>query len=147
MEITLRPATDTDRAFAREVHHLGYYETTNAGRASTGRKMFAMPADAPLRVTWEQAMEYAANVDAYGHKDWRVPWPDELKELFKNQAAIGDFTVSERDAAGKFWAKDVYWSKEKNRGLDNYALAQDFSDGKQDFEQKQFGLSLRCVRG
>jgi len=27
MEITLRLATDSDRAFAREAHHKGYYET------------------------------------------------------------------------------------------------------------------------
>src|SRR5258708_5641271 len=44
----------------------------------TGKDMYATPADAPLTYTFNQAMEYAARLDAHGHQDWRVPTKDEL---------------------------------------------------------------------
>jgi len=45
----------------------------------TGKKMYAMPADAPLTMSFNEAADYAAKLDAHGHRDWRVPTKAELK--------------------------------------------------------------------
>jgi hypothetical protein len=58
----------------------------------TGRPMFATPKDAPLTLTFDEAAEYAKELDAQGHKDWRVPAKAELNVLFQNRAAIGAST-------------------------------------------------------
>src|SRR5689334_12641709 len=51
----------------------------------TQQPMYATPADAPLRMTWEEAMKYAARLDAHGHRDWRVPTKAELNLLWENR--------------------------------------------------------------
>ena len=60
----------------------------------TNKPMYATPADASLTMTFNEAQEYAAKLDAHGHKDWRVPTKAELNVLFNNRAAIGGFNVS-----------------------------------------------------
>src|ERR1039457_3891244 len=57
----------------------------------TNKPMYATPADASLTMTFNEAQEYAAKLDAHGHKDWRVPTKAELNVLFNNRAAIGGF--------------------------------------------------------
>ena len=44
----------------------------------TNKPMYATPADASLMMTFNEATEYAAKLDAHGHKDWRVPTKAEL---------------------------------------------------------------------
>ena len=39
----------------------------------TGKAMFTTAADAPATCTFNEAQDYAANLEAYGHRDWRVP--------------------------------------------------------------------------
>jgi hypothetical protein len=51
----------------------------------TGKAMFTTPADAPATSTFNQAQEYAAELDAHGHRDWRVPTKGELAVLFSNR--------------------------------------------------------------
>src|ERR1039458_3358697 len=48
------------------------------------KPMYATPADASLTMTFNEAQEYAAKLDAHGYKDWRVPTKAELNELFNN---------------------------------------------------------------
>lgn len=45
----------------------------------THEPMYTTPSDAPLTMRWKEAMDYAARLDAHGHKDWRVPTKGELK--------------------------------------------------------------------
>ena len=71
----------------------------------TGKPMYATPEDAPLRMEWQKAMNYAASLDAHGHEDWRLPSRAELNVLFNNQAAIGGFKTLE---AGR--RTSLYWS-------------------------------------
>jgi len=53
----------------------------------TNQPMYAMPADASLTMTSNEAKEYAAKLDAHVHKDWRVPTKAELNVLFNNRSS------------------------------------------------------------
>ena len=104
----------------------------------TGKPMYTTPADAPLTMRWKEAMKYAANLEAYGHQDWRVPSKAELNTLFNNRAAIGGFNATGSDPAGWYWS-----STEGNNGC---GWAQRFNDGNHGWDDKNFDSSLRCVR-
>jgi len=104
----------------------------------TKQPMYVTPEDAPLTMKWQQAVDYAVGLDAYGHKDWHVPTKDELKVLFRNHADIGSFNETGSNTAG--W----YWSSTPAFG---YAICgRRFSDGLRSFGNKSLVLSLRCVR-
>ena len=105
----------------------------------TGKAMYTTPKDAPLTMKWNAAMEYAAQLDARGHEDWRVPTQGELNVMYNNRAAIGGFNVSGSDPAGWYWSSSQF---------DNLtAWDQRFSDGDQGAYYKYYVSSLRCVRG
>jgi hypothetical protein len=104
----------------------------------TFKPMYTTPADAPLTMKWQEAMEYAAKLDSHGHQDWRVPTKSELNVLFNNRATIGGFDVSGSSPAG--W----YWSSRESHNL--LAWGQSFSDGCQFWDGKGYDSSLRCVR-
>jgi hypothetical protein len=104
----------------------------------TNKPMYATPADASLTMTFNEATEYAAKLDAHGHKDWRVPTKAELNVLFNNRAAIGGFDISGSYPAG--W----YWSASLNFDWD--AWGQRFSDGCQGYNYKDVHSAVRCVR-
>lgn len=106
----------------------------------SGRPMYAAAADAPLTMKWKEAMEYAAALDAQGHKDWRVPTGGELDALFNNRAAIGGFNETGSHPAG--W----YWSSTEDRYDADSAWDQRFSDGNRDWHRKSHESSLRLVR-
>jgi hypothetical protein len=105
----------------------------------THQPMYATEADAPLTMKWKQAMDYAARLDAYGHRDWRVPSQGELNVLFNNHAAIGGFNESGEYPAGRYWSS--------SHGYYDGAWDQRFSDGYHDYRGKDVVSSLRCVRG
>ena len=107
----------------------------------THKAMYTTPADASLTMKWKAAMEYAAGLDAHGHRDWRVPSKNELNVLWENRdkgALNGTFNVTGSGLAG--W----YWSSTEFNG--NYAWDQCFSDGNQYWDHKGYVSSLRCVR-
>ncbi len=104
----------------------------------TNQRIYATPADAPLRMTFNEAKEYATKLDAHGRQDWRVPTKAELNVLFNNRAAIGGFNVTGSFPAG--W----YWSASPGYGWD--AWGQRFSDGFQYYNGKGSHSAVRCVR-
>jgi hypothetical protein len=107
----------------------------------TGKKMFALPADASLTMKFNEAQEYAKTTNsqkAYGHDDWRVPTKAELNVLFNNRAAIGGFDVSGSNPAG--W----YWSATPSNKWN--AWCQMFSDGDQNASYMVSLSSVRLVR-
>ncbi len=106
----------------------------------TGGAIFATPVDAPATCTFDDALEYAAKLDANGHRDWRVPTKDELNLLFLNRAVIGGLDESGSDPGG--W----YWSSSPSSSRRN-AWAQRFSDGYQDTSRRNYYTSVRCIRG
>jgi hypothetical protein len=139
--------------------------TIYAGRSpDTGKPMFTTPADAPLTYTFQQAQNYAAELEAHGHKDWRVPSKGELAELFNNRAAIWDYdnspAFSLKYHAARFLAllyndreilehlKSIptnwYWSS--TPASDEMSWAERFSGGYQSAIDRSFASSLRCIR-
>jgi len=107
----------------------------------TNKPMYAMPADAPLSMTFNEAKKYAQGANAqrhYGHDGWHVPTKAELNVLFNNRAAIGGFNTTESasDPAGWYWsAKSYTWT----------AWGQRFSDGCQGNPDKGNHSSVRLV--
>jgi Protein of unknown function (DUF1566) len=105
----------------------------------TGSPMYTTPADAPLIMKWKQATAYARNLEAHGHRDWRVPTKDELTVLYNNQAAIRGFNTSGLHPGG------IYWASNRNDHGDEWARR--FSDGSVAYGPRWFyAASLRCVR-
>jgi hypothetical protein len=104
----------------------------------TKKPMYATPVDASLTMTFNEARDYAARLDAHGHNDWRVPTKAELNVLFNNRAAIGGFDVTGSYPAGWYWSAspDNRWG----------AWDQRFSDGYQNYSHKGNHASVRCVR-
>ena len=110
----------------------------------TGKNMYAMPADAPQGMTLKRAKDYAAKLDAHGHKDWRVPSKAELEVLFDNRLAIGGFNLSGSEWPGLYWSATPY--TEFPKLADQIAWFQRFSDGEQRGKPILDPLSVRCVR-
>lgn len=71
---------------------------------NTGEPMYVTAADAFLTVEWKNAMDYAAELDAHGHQDWRLPSTGELNTLFNNRAAIGGFDVTGSHPESWYWS-------------------------------------------
>jgi hypothetical protein len=110
----------------------------------TGKQMFAMPADAGLTMTFNEAAKYAKKLNAakaLGHDDWRVPTKAELNTLFENRekgALNGTFNATGIPAG-------YYWSGTPINGV--VAYGQLFSDGLQISNIPRNGhLAVRCVR-
>jgi hypothetical protein len=104
----------------------------------TNKPMYATPADASLTMTFNDAQKYAAQLDAHGHKDWRVPTNAELNVLFNNRAAIGGLDISGSLPSGCYWS-----SSQNDKWL---AWGQRFSDGLQYTTTKHDPSSVRPVR-
>ncbi len=69
-------------------------------------------ADAPKPMCWQDGMKYAAGLRAHKRNDWRLPTPNELDVLYKNNANLGQF-VRHREAQyeGQFYLREVfYWA-------------------------------------
>jgi hypothetical protein len=136
--VKMKPAPANDAA-APKIGDKMPDSTVFAGISpDTNKPMYATPADASLTMKLNDAQEYAAKLDAHGHRDWRVPTKAELNVLFNNRAAIGGFNVTGSYPAG--W----YWSASPN---DTWvAWCQRLRDGAQDFDPKVGPLSVRPVR-
>src|SRR5881227_3057239 len=99
--------------------------------------MYTTPIDAARTIKWKAAMQYAVNVDAYGHQDWRVPTINGLNVLFNNRAAIGGFTERGHGDA-------KYWSS-TDHNFYVLPLVERFSDGYQFCAASKFkDAPLRC---
>jgi hypothetical protein len=140
--INLEP-TKPERPPTPAVPHIGDRMpdgTVYAGISpDTNKPMFTTPADAPLRMGWKKAMRYAANRDAYGHNDWRVPTISELNMIFNNRAVIGGFNLTGSSSAGWYWSSTKFgrWG----------AWDQRFSNGEQIADVlRPIPASVRCVR-
>jgi len=115
----------------------------------TKQLMYVTPEDAPLTMRWKQAMDYAADLDAHGYTDWRVPTDGELSVLFQNRAAIGGFNES-----GSTRPTCRYWMSTKTLGcvghrqFNNGVKVSFFGEGgkKWGYPEKQVNSSVRPVR-
>lgn len=108
----------------------------------THKPMYATPTDEPLEMLWGEAMKAAKKKDVYGHKDWRVPTPNELNILFQNQNK-GSLKGTFNNLAGN-GCPAHYWSSKKNLITAHY---QSFEHGSQSAWARYFPTKVRCVRG
>ena len=112
--------------------------------AVEGEDLYTTPEDAPLTYTFNEAANYAEQLNAQkflGHDDWRVPTKGELDVLFNNRAAIGGFNASGQYPDGWYWSSTPDFQPV-------VAWAQDFRDGWPLSNTPVWrSLSLRCVRG
>lgn len=111
----------------------------------TNKPMYALPEDAPLSAKWEQAMEYAAKFEGYGHPEgtFRTPTKGELDILAQNRTKIGGFNETGLSPGG--W----YWSSTGHPADEDLVYSQRFGDGYLDYRgchRKHFEASLRLVR-
>jgi hypothetical protein len=110
----------------------------------TGEKMYAAPDDAPISMDFNEAAEYAKNLEVGGKKDFRVPSKAELKVLFDNRekgSLKGTFNLTGSNRSGSYGSSTPCYTYN--------AYAQRFNDGAQHgYGRFQgFGASIRCVRG
>ncbi|HUZ46753.1 MAG TPA: DUF1566 domain-containing protein [Terriglobia bacterium] len=107
----------------------------------TDKAMYATPRDAPGKYTFNKAAKYAKELDAHGHKDWRVPTKNELNVLYQNRdkGKLKE-TFNETGSHPAGW----YWSS--SQANSNGAWVQRFSDGSQASDFRYNYSSLRCVR-
>ena len=107
----------------------------------TKKPMYAMPTDAPLAMTFNEAADYATRLNqerCLGHDDWRLPTRNELNVLFRNRAAIGKFDTSGAEHTGWYWSS--------TRASRWAAWEQRFDDGDQIAYDKLDPSSVRLVR-
>jgi hypothetical protein len=120
-------------------------KTIYAGRSpETGERMFTLSADAPLLMKWEAATDYAADLSANGHTDWRLPTKEELHVLYENRnkgALKGTFDESASHSSGRHWSASEH--PDDGAGL---GWAQRFSDGNRGWYWKYDAASVRLVR-
>jgi len=111
----------------------------------TGENMFVTPQDAPGRLKWKAAMQYAADLNAHGHKDWKLPTKAELCVLYENRdkgALKGTFNERDSGSDGARW----YWSCTEPRGFASFVYDVDFTVGGVVWVLKDKRLSGRVVR-
>lgn len=105
----------------------------------TGAPLYVLPIKVPLSLTFNEAREYAPELKACGHNDWRLPSPRELDVVFNNRAAIGGFDESWTGREG------LYWTSREVQGTD--AMVQRFSDGASSFVYTRNRAAVCYVRG
>ncbi len=99
--------------------------------------------------TFNEAAQYAKNLDAHGHKDFRVPTKEELNVLWENRDKgklkgtfneTGSSLLFDNETGSR---TEQYWSSSQSCVV---AWVQRFSDGTQYGSGRYHGSSLRCVR-
>ncbi len=83
---------------------------------------------------WKQAMSTCENLTYGGYSDWVLPSKEVLNTMYIYKNEIGDFKDD------YYWSSSYYFS-----GYDEYPWYQDFSDGDQDYGNKN-AKRVRCVR-
>ena len=110
----------------------------------TGEGLYVAPQPSPEPgyFKWQEAMEYAEELDAHNYSDWRLPTKEEFRVLKTNQykGALKDLF----DKKGNY-PTGHYWSSDENFHRDS-AYVQKFGDyGSGDFSKACSGY-VRAVR-
>lgn len=108
----------------------------------TGRRMYAAPSDAPMRLDFNQAAKYAQDFEVGGKKGFRVPSLAELNvvrdALLQNEEMKATFNLTDLPGDG------LYWSSASNVG--SYAQCQRLSNGVPEYIDRSQGMLVRPVR-
>jgi hypothetical protein len=114
----------------------------------SGEKMFTTPRSSSLTMSFNEAAEYAVqlNKEKYlGHDDWRVPTKAELRVLFEHQykgELKGTFNLLGGPEEG---TSGLYWSSTPGSSRINAECIR-FNVGAPELYYKGAHLHLRCVR-
>ena len=92
--------------------------------------------------SWNDALDYCADLILAGKNDWRLPPSSNCRRLLTILPGI-------RQSARKFSARssDYYWSSSTNAYDPDDAWDVDFDDGDADWDYKDDYDYVRCVRG
>ena len=114
--VTVKPADANDTAIQTAKYALEAGDRIPDGSIyagvspDTGKQMFAMPTDACVAMSFNEAAKYAKKLNTentLGHDDWRVPTKAELNVLFQNKekgALKATFNVTGSFTAGWYWS-------------------------------------------
>jgi hypothetical protein len=114
-----------------------------AGLSGDGKPMYTTPANAPLRMSWDEAMKYAAGFIGHGQRPGtcRLPTTFELNVLFQNRASIGGFNEAGED--------EFVWTSGENPGGDGacvqWFMVNHAENGRQGWPIKGMENSVRLV--
>lgn len=132
-DVEMRPAANDPAPQIGDVMEDG---TIYAGTSpETGEALYVMPQDAPLKMTWKRASEFADELStfaAYGCKDWRLPTRAEvevlrdnmskgaLKDSFNGYAESQQMRLERKTIYGEahYWSSTELSEKEFNRKRD-----------------------------
>ena len=114
---------------------------------ATDEALYVAAQDAPATMKWKAAMKYAADLDANGHKDWRLPSKAEMDLLYRNKDA-GALKGTFKDKVSGFGLALWYWSCTEHASNSSGAWGQCFTDGGGAWDNSKGlpVLSVRCVR-
>ncbi len=130
------------KAAAAEVGDVMEDGTIYAGVSpTTHKRMFVASADASLRKTFNQAVDYAASLKIGGHNDFRLPDKDELNVIFGNKDK-GALKNSFRLTTG---VSASWYCSSTPEGNDK-AWVQLFVAGQQIADSRDNRSWVRCVR-
>ena len=109
---------------------------------TTGRRFFAMPADAPVMLDFNDAARYAGELVFGGNNDFRLPSEAEARLLSENKfiGALARTFNTEASLRGTYWLAETEH---------NEFTAHDITmaDGFRCFDYKERRHAVRCVRG
>jgi gluconolactonase len=109
--------------------------------ASTG--LVWQKAEAPAKMSWEEALAYCGALSLGGRDDWRLPNIKELRSLTNDTLrAPSASTAAFPGALG-----EGYWSSTSAAGVPSQAWRVDFARGQAGTESKASMLQVRAVRG
>ena len=89
---------------------------------TTNRPMYVTPADAPLKMIFNEVAEYAKTVEMGNNEDFRLPDRAEMEVLFnnRNQGALKDTFKEGSLSEGNFKEPNTwYWTSTLADGLPN----------------------------
>lgn len=115
--------------------------TIYLGQNEAGDHIAVMPKNHTSYLSWDAAMEWAKNLTAHGHGDWRLPELDECKLIYQSQdlgKLKGTFDKSGSYPASILWSARRYDS--------GHAYFQWLDDGFQYYDYRARELSVRAVR-
>jgi hypothetical protein len=111
----------------------------------TNKPMYVTPADATVLMDFNQAAQYAGNLNFGGHQDYRIPSRAEwevLQENCEKGSLKGTFNLTGSSAGGRW----VGWYVSSTSLDTTTAWQQRLSDGWQYYYRKDCAASVRCVR-
>ena len=119
----------------------GSYTTTGATGTAIGTGQANTTTIISSQCTGSYAAQVCADYNDGTYDDWFLPSKDELNEMYINKTTINATAIANGGAA---FASNIYWCSSEHSS--NYAWAQSFANGSQDYGYKDYPARVRAVR-